>query len=110
MSTHLKIQNLILLLHARQEGILGQVITLCTILFIRPLHLLLQRLHALREQAMQTELATLLGCERRPLVEERVVEQDRTPQRALEGSRGGEGEVAELFAVFSVALGHACWC
>lgn len=67
-------QDLILLLHTRHEGILGQIIRHTRILLIRPLGLLLQTLNPLRQQTRQIKLASLLGRVRGPFVEVGVIE------------------------------------
>lgn len=97
---YLIVQDLILLLHGRHEGVLGQVIAADGVLLVSSLGLLLESLDALRQQACQVEVMAFLFCKGRPLVEVGVVEEDGTSDGTLEGAACAEGKVAELGVLF----------
>lgn len=60
MKPNLEIQNHVLLLHARHEGILRKIIRTGAVLLVRTLHLLLERLDVGGKQAVKSEVVTLL--------------------------------------------------
>lgn len=70
---NLVVEDLILLLHGGQEGILGQVVGTGFVLFIGTVRLLLKGLDGLGEQTSEVEVSTLVGRMSRALVEGRVV-------------------------------------
>lgn len=94
--TYFIVQNQILLLHGRQECVLGQVVLPRRVLLIRPLGLLLQGLDAGREQTGQVEVPPLLLRVRRAMVEVGRVEQHRAAHGAVDRSLGAQREVRPL--------------
>lgn len=64
------IQNRILRLHARHEGVLGQIIRSTAVLLIRAMHLLIQRLDVRRQETVQSERLSLIFGKGRSLVVE----------------------------------------
>jgi hypothetical protein len=113
-TTHPKIKHLILLRQTHHERILSQIIFPARILLISPLHLLLQRLYILRQQASQFKLPPLFRREPGSLVQVSCVEECRAGQRAGLRAGGAEGEVSE-FRMLGVRVGlfvlggHCCF-
>lgn len=58
-AAHPKVKDLILLVHARHEGILGKRIPPCRILFIGSFNLFVQSLDVRREEAMEIKCLSL---------------------------------------------------
>lgn len=57
--SHPKVEHLILFLHRGQKCVLGKIIRMRAVLFIRPLDLLLQRLDAWGQEPSKFKVSTL---------------------------------------------------
>lgn len=65
---YLKVEDHILVLHARHEGILSKRVLATSILFVCSLRLGLKRLNILGEETVEIELLALMGRKSRALV------------------------------------------
>lgn len=81
--SHLVVQNLVLLFHGSQEGILGQVVRAGRVLFIGAAGLLLEGLDGLGQQAGEVKVPALVDRESRALVEVGMVQQHGAHKGAL---------------------------
>lgn len=89
---YLVVQDLILRSHARQKGVLSQVVPPAAELLVSPLDLLVQRLDVWRQEAAEPELFPLGLREGGALVELRAVQQ----LVSLRVVRGGDWKGSSL--------------
>jgi hypothetical protein len=85
----LVVDDLVAIVQGGQKLVLAKGGRLRAVLLVRPLRLLLQRQHARRQQAHQTERRTLLERERCPVVHVRVAEGGQPANRGTGFSSGG---------------------
>lgn len=105
-STYAIVQYLVLLLQRSQEGVLGKLVRADPVLVVGTFHLLLEFVHALRQQAREVEFTALILGESSALVEVRGVEQGAAGESTANGAARAQRQVGELSLLVVVVGCH----